>query len=477
MIISKNTKFVIYGTGEVGKSFYNNCKNQGWSVTYAIDRDKCGSDILNGVITYRLGEEPYTERKEVIVVICLADGLEHRKVVENLVEQGYQYMVCLPLGLFISEEKKIKMIMQYDQIIAGCIEDKYREVSEIRQYLMPAFDTEQAVLIRNGHWLVVNCPLEILFTECVELCQGDKTKLVTNVKYKNKSIASSNPCKELFDFFAGQEEKCDLYFLSKDVQYSFEKKRDILMKRFSLYQTFLKEYNKGMHFFIVSATEAVWNSKNYWNLVGGHHRTSFLLHKGHKLFPIKVTKKDFEWWCNDKASEKLELYIREHNIKNMYAPIPHPAFLDFPARNENGEKTCLEAVLNFLSEFDISEYYIADTLLDEAYFARVFDRIGAAKAVYVNNNIQQQELSKLCCTLLYRNNVEIMSTLDEEYDIIFCNREERKKWQYICKKLMFQETWMETDQKMIFDENEQVIFKEFSNDRWHLMTVKNVKDE
>lgn len=477
MIISKNTKFVIYGTGEVGELFYNNCKNQGWSVTYAIDRDKCGSDILNGVITYRLGEEPYTERKEVIVVICLADGLEHRKVVENLVEQGYQYMVCLPLGLFISEEKKIKMIMQYDQIIAGCIEDKYREVSEIRQYLMPAFNTEQAVLIRNGHWLVVNCPLEILYTECVELCKGDKTKLVTNVKYKNQSIASSNPCKALFDFFAGQVEKCDLYFLSKDVQYSFREKRDILMKRFSLYQTFLKEYDKSMDFFIVSAAEAVWNPKNYWNLVGGHHRTSFLLHKGHKLLPIKVTEKDFEWWCNDKASEKLELYIREHNIKNMYAPIPHPAFLDFPARNENGEKTCLEAVLNFLSEFDISEYYIADTLLDEAYFVRVFDRIGVAKAVYVNNNIQQQELSKLCCALLYRNNVEIMPDLYGEYDIIFCDREERKKWQYVCKKFLFQETWMEIDQKMIFDENEQVIFKEFLNDKWHLMTVKNVKDE
>ncbi len=441
MFIDKNTEFVIYGVGEIGNICYQLLRQNGYEIVYGLDKKKSGEGLLPNVYTYILGEEPKElARGKYVVVICLANGLLHKDVADNLYKSGYRYIVFLPIAHSIDDHTKGRLTANYNAILECNSDVVGIELHDYSRYKKFEFSTNGSLLRENDGEYTVFCGIEMLYSESIELWTGDKNKVFIQLKYEDRSIAMMHPCKVLFDYLGSKRIDCNLYFESKKKEPDENEKKEELIAREELYYIFKAEHNKGMHFFIDSAPKAVWNPKNYWNLVGGHHRTLYLLHEGHTVFPIKVRKADFETWVNAAALKNIVNYLNEKKITRLYAPIPHPAFLNFMSKYENGGKTELESILSFLADYDCSELSILDSLNDEGYFARVFDRIGVRRVLFYNREKEQRELALLLGKLLYRLNddniVEHLSN-NERFDIILCEEKDVEQYRKICNHFMF----------------------------------------
>lgn len=424
--ISKETLFIIYGGGEVGNNCYQSLTEQGYHIAFALDEDKSGKHIIDGIDTYKLGTEPEEmDKSSYIVIICLANGMIHKDVADELYGRGYLYIVFLPLNYRIPDEQKRKLTRLYNHVLLAEPEMKECSVLNYCQYAFPDMSIVNSVIRKTTKYLTVWMREEILFSEDLKL--GNQSKILTKEEYGDRHILCVHPCEDLFNFYALKSESCNLYFDSKKERPGQVEK--VIDQREKLYRVFKREHNIGMDFFIEGAPRVIWNSNAYCNLVGGHHRTLYLLHEGHSLFPVKMQYDDFDKWFNEEVYKELKQYIYEHQIKWFYAPLPHPCFLNFPVKWEDVGRTKLADVMRFLANIDVSDMTVLDCSDDEGYFARNLDRIGAKEVVFLSNNAWQMELANLFNRLLYRNNV-IFKECDlesiwggakdnDKYDIVF----------------------------------------------------------
>lgn len=425
--ISKETKFIIYGGGEVGNNCYQSLTEQGYQIAFALDKKQSGKHIIDGINTYKLGTEPEEmDKSSYIIIICLANGMIHKDVADELYSRGYLYIVFLPLNYCIPNEQKHKLTKMYNHVLWAEPEMKECSVLDYCQYVFPDMSIENSVIRKTTKYVTVWMREELLFTENLKL--SDKSKIHIKDEYGDKNIFV-HPCEDLFNFYALKSEACNLYFDSKKVRPSQVEEKKVTDQREKLYRVFKKEHNIGMDFFIEGAPQVIWNSNAYCNLVGGAHRTLYLLHEGHSLFPVKMQYDVFDKWLNEEVYKELKKYIKDHQIKQFYAPLPHPCFLNFPVKWEDVGRTKLTDVMRFLANIDISDMTVLDYSDDEGYFARNLDRIGAKEAVFLNHSNCEMELTSLFNRLLYRNNVivkegKLESLWDGEkdnkqYDIIF----------------------------------------------------------
>lgn len=424
--ISKETPWILYGGGEVGNNCFNRLKEQGYHIVAALDQNKSGNHIIEGIYTWQLGTEPAEwDKTNCIVMICLADGIIHKSVADKLYGMGYLYILFLPMNYCMSDEQKHTLTRLYNDVLYAASSMEGEAVLRYDRYAAPDLSIESGIICKKNQHITVWMRLEMLFSESLDLWQGDKAKIYTRAEYKDKNIACMNPCEVLFDYFALRSDSYNAYFDSKKQAKSPKEKERELSKREALYRLFKREHDKGMGFFIEGAPEVIWNPNSYCNLVGGHHRTLYLLHEGHGLFPVKMTYSDFDIWCNEAVCSELKEYVCEHKIEQFYAPLPHPAFLNFPAKWEDTGRTKLASVLRYFADKDVSGMTVLDLCNDEGYFARSFDRIGVKESVFLNGDTQQTELAELFNRLLYRTNVIIESSELEgicegrEFDIVF----------------------------------------------------------
>ena len=83
MKICKDTKFVLYGAGEIGQKSCLALKKSGYSVLGAVDAHKQGEHIIEGIVTYKFDTASFeVHKEEVVVIICLANGMIHKEVAE-----------------------------------------------------------------------------------------------------------------------------------------------------------------------------------------------------------------------------------------------------------------------------------------------------------------------------------------------------------------------------------------------------------
>ncbi len=463
--ITRETEFIIYGGGEVGNRCYGKLKEQGYHVFAALDRNKAGEGIVEGLYTWKLGTEPTAwDKKDCVVVICLANGMIHKNVADTLYESGYRYLIFLPMRHCIDDRKKRELTKGYNSVLTADSDMLEYTVINYDNYAVPELDAENSIIQRNGQHLTVWMRLELLFSESLELWQGDKGKMYTKDCYKDRNISCGNPCEGLFDYYAMRTGSYDIYFDSKKVHKSLEDKQKELDSREELYRLFKREYGKGMDFFIEGAPEVVWNPKNYCNLVGGHHRTLYLLHEGNNLFPVKMKLDDFHKWLHAGVFEELKQYICDNKIERFYAPLPHPCFLNFPASWEDTGRSKLADVLKYFSQCDISGMAVLDCGDDEGYFARNVERIGAKEALFVNPDLQQVTLACLFHRLLYRENVQVRQGCLESlvggkrFDIVFAlgnggeSEFSEKRLELLgklCSKYLIMETTKEKEREKI----------------------------
>lgn len=448
MIVNRNTQLIIYGAGEVGINTAKKLEQNGYKVIGFIDANKEGLGIVPGYIVYNLEKSKDLCDKNPAVIVALANGSIHQKVSNQLYELGFKYIIFLPLDCFINRTQKEQMIDNYNAILHGNADGIL--IEEYSDFIKPCLNENEWIVKHDAEYVWGYLNEEILFSESYENWKGDKTKLTGIEETYDRNIVLRKWYIALFDYLSGKDSDVERYFEVYAKTKTEDEKKILLADRQHLYEIYNFEFNRGMGFFIETAPLVEWNEKGYFNLVGGHHRTIFLLIKGLKSYPVKMSKEDFNKWCNrEKLGEMKELCkMQEKGVLNV--PIPHPAFSNFWHIRENGSHTILESILEYLRDDNLTCMSAIDISSMEGFLARIMGRAGIGRCTCIEN--ENYNFVNCIFELLQISKIDLVHNIhelnDKEYDIVFDlnvkqeqkdivreNKELFKK----CKKYLFVE--------------------------------------
>lgn len=489
MLLTKEVSIVIYGAGEVGTLCAQALLSKGYHVIAALDQSRENENLIEEIPIFRFGNEGFSnkEKHELIVIICLADGMLHKKVADVLYQNGYNYIVFLPMCHSLAPKRKTELTELYNQVLVASerLEDSLYEVRDYECYAFPELCASNGIISEDSESYTVYIGMELLFTESIELWEGDKTKFFAKEEYKDKNIAAQYRNENLWDFFASRTDSCEEYFKGFYKEKTSEERLKELKKREALYKVFQSEYDRGWDFFVQAAPFVKRNSKHYFNLMGGHNRTTFLLSKGHTFFPVRMQKQEFELWNNEEDFEILKQFLKERKIKNTYAPIPHPGMMLFPCECGTYGKNKLKNILKFFGLRNMHQYRVLDIGDDEGYFARNMLHCGVIKAEYKTKDVQELELARKINSLLYLNDME-MEAIDsyqeitELYDIVFAIKIDDtisiKELSKITVNYLFVELCSDDEACLLADMNfnsYEVLYEEYRDGRiWKTIVYK-----
>ena len=84
-------------------------------------------------------------------------------------------------------------------------------------------------------------------------------------------------------------------------------------------------------FFVRNAVNVNYDrTRGVFNLNSGKHRAAFFASGKKKYIPMRIAKDEYEDFINENDLRELTVYLRENEIFELDAPIPHPYFYDYP---------------------------------------------------------------------------------------------------------------------------------------------------
>ena len=415
--------YILYGAGELGRNTFLKLNEKKVCVIAFLDKKESGTVMGVPVLPLDTTDLTLEKKKEVVVVICLSDGMLHREVAETVYLYGFEKILFLPMEYQISSVEKKILTNRYNRVLAG--EDVYEEIENYTIYRKLRW--KDGAVIRNEEKCIVAwVGQEILFSEDVERWTGDLSKI--NIVNDGVDVNLNTYCwiHELYDFFDGKRNECNNYLRIYGLQQGEQNATKKIRDKERLYLSLKREIGMGSDFFIEAAPEVMWNEKGYFNLVGGHHRTVFQQHRGNVSYPVRIKNEDYQIWENKDKLAKIIEFIKQNHIYKTYVPIPHPYFANFAYQREAGNPSVLSSILQYLGPRRLDNEQILDVSQYEGYFARVTKRMCAQDVKIYNEDAIMSEFIKMVCDLLYIKDIEVLNnddkhlkTICEEADIIF----------------------------------------------------------
>lgn len=415
-------KYILYGGGELGKNTLSRLQANSNEVICFLDKKAKGTLGKVKILMPDANDLESKTKKEAVVVICLNAGMLHKEVAEELYTLGFEKIVFLPMEYSINYKEKVELTNLYNKALKG--EDIGDRVKPYAVYRENEYEDSATIRCENGRRLVW-VGQEILFSENKLEWTGDISKIHMINDGIDVNLNVYYWFHDLFAYLDGDREECDsylsIYKLKANTEAAIRKIRD----REKLYAVLKKQITNGLDFFIEAASEAKWNRKGYFNIIGGNHRTICLQHLGYVYYPVQIDEKDYEIWKNEYYLYEVIEYIKREGIKQTYVPIPHPYFKNFPYQREEYGKTILGNILQYLGPIRLEGMKVVDASQYEGYFARATKRMCADKVTFYNNEEKVIGFVKRIFQLLYLDNIEVINNVDDlktncgEADILF----------------------------------------------------------
>lgn len=363
--------------------------------------------------------------KNTILFIAFQNALQHDDVAESMYQQGFNDMLFLPTQGCINDKKADLMRRVYNSLLYGCIDENI---------LIPSYDEvkNRALRIENG---IINnefgmvtfwARLESIFVNNVCIRKNQ-----CGLQYYGVNLMLVEHYRSLFELMEGKEERQEHlkeYFETQsylDAEGNIIKEK--MVDRYQLFLMYKREINKGMDFFISSASIVEGNEYGGLHIKEGLHRAVFLMTQNLAYIPVMMSEKEFNKRYSNGVLEKVQEFFMRKGIKKTVTPVAHPAFYSFPAEKENREPSVLMAVIRFLGIRGITGKRILDMSDYNSYFARNVGRMSCKNAAAEIESWENDETSlQLACLyneLLNIRNVNVLSgfapVYEKEYDIVF----------------------------------------------------------
>lgn len=283
--ISKADEILLYGYNEYCKQQVDGLLQEGYTVTGIIDQNAANiAENYRGVcIVNSIFELNVSERS--VLFVMLQNGMLHWDVAFNLYKNGIERIVFLPMCEESQDSILQEFILQYNYMINGdyaVMKVPYLCDSIFEKSIYPQF--RMAQILDNGEYIVW------MSAEMI------RTTLKEEKKYRDVPIAEFTPYVRLFLFLGGRNnidisEYVRLYGKAPYSAESIEAYHYTINKRRNLYDFFESKYCDGnMEYFEAAAPRVAFNDNGYVNLCEGQHRCIYLLSKGMKKVPVRITE-------------------------------------------------------------------------------------------------------------------------------------------------------------------------------------------
>lgn len=366
---------------------------------------------------------------EEILSSCIKERMELAKVFFINYAQGFgkidkKYVSQLPDATKMKDISSILYFAMEEQrsrtayMLENADESKFRDTSYICN-------------VGNDH-VIAWLPVELLFSERAEdnvLDVYTKEWKEQNREWENHPIACFVPYRNLFQFFMRGDQLPTEYcrwwqrlFTSRGMV-SGMTDEELIEKRFREFMIMQNELNSGMEFFVNHPAIGKWNPKGYFNLLDGHHRTSFLYYSGLRKIPVQIPRKDYDCWCNMNVATAVHAIVKKQERFEFYQPILHPYFLTLHPYRENYAKSRLHHILEYLGHTRLTGKSVLDIGACLGYFGQMFARMGADVTMIEHDVIHYELLNELN-KLLHIKCEAIMLPFEDyesekEFDIAF----------------------------------------------------------
>lgn len=374
-------KILIYGAASYGKRIYERFIRQGYEVAGFIDKradeisEFMGLKVLNP-------ESDLGAYEDAILFIAVKNVFEHSAIVKYLISKGLHKFIYRPYavlaGVGNTSQKRINLL--YTQID----EDQFTDFQSIPMvYEESLFHAIDSSLVQEMEGeAVAKIPWQSVFTNR----KKGKSSIWCNV-----NVAQLIPHISFFSYLLGNFEEgieeylnfCEKAAMSQgSIKITEKWKENVIRNRKMVFQQMNSAYELDPEFFIENAPTAEWNTEEHcFNLKSGKHRAAFMIAKGIKYIPLRISKEDYAFYLNNHE----ETNILSEGERIYHHRILHPQYLklpfaewDFYSRMELGLLQFMTKRFMYpLNKISLSGYRMMVALKDDfGSVARTFSYMG-----------------------------------------------------------------------------------------------------
>lgn len=423
-------KILIWGTGKLAARYMKFDYFVGHEIIGFVDSYKKDAQFMEYKIysPQDIGALEYE-----YLVVCVAR--ENDIILENCIEKGVDlkkvFFAVRRLDLKNVAQSYVEQLPDLDAladifpVLCKVIKEYRKDSLYYKNTGVLCEEVEDSALIQNigENHVVAWIPVELLFSERQEdnhlPVYTDEWRRQNRI-WENHPIISFEPYRNLFQFFLNgasfPDKYCQWYqylFISRGLTSGYTDEQ-LIEKRYLEFMDMQRELNQGMSFFIEHPAVAKWNPKGYFNLVDGHHRTSFLYYSGLTRMPVQITRRDYEMWGNRETALEVRRFIKNQQREEFYQPILNPYFFRLHTYREGFNKSRLHHMLEYFSATRFAGKKVVDIGACLGYMGQMFCRMGA-DVTLIEHDSFHYELTQKVNELLYTN-CRIVTQKFEEYE-------------------------------------------------------------
>lgn len=278
----------LYGINNISLNAYSSLKKKRYDIRGIIDNKKNFNDTR--FINKDIFKKKNIGNKEIVIIICLNDGMKHEVVAEEFFENGINKILFLPMN----SGRSLEIDSIYRKSYTDFLDMSYDNV------IIPLFvqiKNQNLTIIRETeNSIIFLCPKELLRVGDEVYNKIDWEDKDTEIqkdikKYIYCSIDEFDLYNNLWRYISNEKVDCNEYFKYKCK--TLEEKKLLYENRRNLYNIYEQKLRLDMHFFYDSPAIVKWIDDSFGSIIDGLHRITYLNFKGFTQFPVKVKKHDY----------------------------------------------------------------------------------------------------------------------------------------------------------------------------------------
>lgn len=443
-------KIIVYGAGMIGKQLASRLLAQGHAVINYIDARADEIVSLNGIEVISIDEARRINDKESIVVfIAVKNVFQHAKIVEELRNIGFEYIIFNPVAIIQDFEvcDNLKMINDvYEAVVENEGEFNVHVPSCKNINLVEVKDW---AIIKEAHNNVIAyVPIELLFTNDNPDNKewSKKNFLATYVAvdmYEGLNSKNINYSSQLVNEYINKIALVGAKKMDLVVGKNWE--RNVLTGRKDVYWHMKRKMSLQPDFFINNCPYVSYEKNRFILLSSGKNRISFLIEEGFQYIPVEMSSQDYANYLNPEKAKKVYTLMEKLPTDN-FTTIPHPYFYYIDSQAPGYVFGWLKKVGKIISRinyyFTKNNYYegmkIIDALEDQGSSSRFLSNLGCCVTRISNT---QTDVENLLYDLLGAE-YTLKAESNEKCDVCLvntniANKDITKKIIRNCKKICF----------------------------------------
>ncbi len=408
-------KIILYGVNAYSQKLKKVLCDRNYDVCAFIDKRAKELEYVEEVEVYTLEQISSLDNlSSACVIIMLQNALQHEDIAMALYNAGFGKIIFIPMKL----NSHIQLADRFRHIYNLVLLEQFGDIEAVPFYSEMLVDTKKESLeISNlsKDYVTIRVSCDAVYTNPLRVVKSNKNLL----KYADIPLVAYVPYDKLFDYLQGEDNEVEEYLNDYGVNscnysHSF-KNSDILIQRESLYHVWEEQMQNNMDFFVSSAPLAEWNSRGYFNLLEGQHRTLFLIKKGIYFVPIRVSKKDYQKIYKINFSQLVVDKISSFGV-----------MLDTLFLKNNKKLFLTKIMVDFQKRIKRDIYYgksVLDISMEVGYYGINFYKMGAIKVTICNEDLLERDcIEKYIQKYYSTDNIQLMEHLDyerlSEYELI-----------------------------------------------------------